>query len=90
VTAQLVELRHRIDNIDEEIVHLLAERFQATQRIGEYKRDHGLPAVDAERESHQLERISRLAEENGLDPSLARRILRLVLEEVVRNHNRFR
>ncbi|HJE77094.1 MAG TPA: chorismate mutase, partial [Brevibacterium epidermidis] len=39
----LQELRGSIDNIDASLVHLLAERFKLTERVGELKADHGLP-----------------------------------------------
>ena len=37
--AELVELRNSIDNIDAALVHLLAERFKTTQKVGRLKAD---------------------------------------------------
>ena len=37
VPPELVELRRSIDNIDAALIHLLAERFKATQTVGELK-----------------------------------------------------
>lgn len=81
-------LRARIDEIDREIVSLLAERFRITDEIGTYKKAHGLPAVDELRERVQFQRITRLAEEIGLDPDIAVRILRSVIDEVVGRHRK--
>jgi len=34
---ELAELRHSIDNIDAAVLHLLAERFKCTRKVGELK-----------------------------------------------------
>lgn len=43
VRAELTSLRESIDNIDAAVVHMLAERFKATQRVGRLKAEHKLP-----------------------------------------------
>ena len=43
VPAELLSIRQSIDNIDAALVHLLAERFKCTQRVGHLKADQGLP-----------------------------------------------
>lgn len=82
----LQDLRASIDNLDNAIVFLFAERFRVTQKVGEYKKAHDLPAADVTREAAQMERITRLAEQAQLDPAFARKMLRLVIDEVVANH----
>ena len=47
--AELQSLRSSIDNIDAALVHLLAERFKCTQRVGHLKATAGLPAADVRR-----------------------------------------
>ena len=51
---QLAEYRSSIDNIDAALVHLLAERFKVTRRVGEYKAAVGMPPADLEREALQV------------------------------------
>ena len=34
---ELLEMRHSIDNIDAALIHLLAERFKQTRKVGELK-----------------------------------------------------
>ena len=46
--------------------------------------------VDPQRESQQVERIRRLAEEAGVPPALAETILREVIDTVVDHHTRLR
>lgn len=81
-------LRVRIDSIDDAIVELLAERFRLTDSVGQYKAAHQLAARDPSREAAQLERITALAEQNGLDPEFARFWLGSVMDRVVQNHER--
>lgn len=54
VLAQLRAMRGTIDNLDAVLVNVLAERFKATQRVGELKAANDLPAGDPERESQQI------------------------------------
>ena len=82
----LEDMRKSIDNIDNAIVAMFAERFKVTHRVGEYKARNGLPAKDAEREAVQFERIGELAEQYGLDPEFARSYLKAIIDRVVRNH----
>jgi chorismate mutase len=84
--GELQRLRASIDNIDAALIHLLAERFKCTQRVGQYKATHGLPPADPNRETFQIERLRRLAEDADLDPEFAEKFLNFVLKEVIRHH----
>ena len=46
---ELEDLRASIDNLDAALVHLLAERFKCTQRVGRLKATHDMPAMDPAR-----------------------------------------
>ena len=61
VVAELAGLRQSIDNIDAALVHLLAERFKATQQVGQLKAEKGLPPSDPDRERRQVARLRALA-----------------------------
>lgn len=84
--AELVDLRGSIDNLDSALVHLLAERFRVTQRVGELKAEHGLPPADPDREQRQIARLRALAEDARLDPEFAEKFLNFIVREVVRHH----
>lgn len=79
-------LRGSIDNLDAAIVHLLAERFKCTKEVGALKARHGMPPADPERETQQVERLQRLAQEAKLDPVFAEKFLNFVIREVLRHH----
>ncbi len=81
-------LRSEIDHIDEEIVQSLAKRFSVTRQIGNLKVREGLPGVDASREAAQKLRFEELALANGISSDLVAAIFRLVIDEVVREHQK--
>lgn len=86
--AELQSLRGSIDNIDAALVHLLAERFKCTQRVGHLKATARLPAADPDRERQQIARLRALAEESHLDPAFAEAFLAFIVAEVIHHHER--
>ncbi len=84
--AELLEARATIDNIDAALIHILAERFRCTQRVGHIKARYDLPPADPVREAHQVARLRALAEESGLDPDFAQTFLSFMVKEVIRHH----
>ncbi len=80
--------RESIDRLDAILVFTLAERFKHTQGVGRLKAEHGLPPSDPARESRQIARLERLAEEANLDPEFARKFLNFIISEVIRHHEK--
>ena len=85
-TATLRRLRGSIDNIDAALIHMLAERFKATQQVGVLNAEHGMPASDPAREEQQIARLRRLASDADLDPEFAEKWFNFVVAEVIRHH----
>ncbi|WP_374405221.1 chorismate mutase [Pelagerythrobacter sp.] len=88
--AQLAAFRRSIDNIDAALVHILAERFRITQAVGKYKAANELPPADPSRETEQIARLRKLAEDSQLDPEFSEKFLRFIIDEVIRHHERAR
>src|SRR5471030_1424320 len=86
IPEELAELRHSIDNIDAAVLHLLAERFKCTRKVGALKARLGMPAADPVREAQQVARLRSLAVTADLDPELAEKFLGFLVREVIRHH----
>jgi chorismate mutase len=86
VDPELARLRDSIDNFDAALIHLLAERFRCTQRVGELKARKGIPPSDPDREARQVARLRKLAVDAKLDPDFAEKFLAFVVKEVIRHH----
>jgi chorismate mutase len=84
--VELSEIRSSIDNIDAALVHLLAERFKCTQRVGALKARHNMPSADPEREAAQIARLRALSQDAHLDPDFAEKFLSFIITEVIRHH----
>ena len=85
-TEILREYRARIDELDEQLICLLAERFEITKPVGELQAETGLPAADPQREKEQIARLHEIARNEGMDPVFGEKVFRLIVDEVIRHH----
>jgi chorismate mutase len=90
VAQELAGIRESIDNIDAALIHMLAERFKFTQKVGKLKATNDLPPSDPQREARQVARLRALAEEANLDPTFAEKWFHFVVEEVIHHHEQAR
>jgi len=90
IPPELLEIRSSIDNIDTALVHLLAERFKLTKRVGVLKAQLDLPPADPEREAVQVRRLRAQADEADLDPAFAEKFLAFIIAEVIHHHEAVR
>lgn len=86
VPPELAEIRRSIDNIDAALIHLLAERFKQTRKVGALKAREGLPPADPAREARMIARLRTLAASADLDPEFAEKFLNFLVAEVIRHH----
>ncbi len=82
-------LRARIDALDQRLVALLAERSRLIDEAARIKAREGLPARIESRVEEVAFNSRRIAEEEGLDPDLAERIWRLMMEHFIRQEEHY-
>ena len=77
---KLADLRRQIDALDDELLQLLAKRMDHVREVGQYKKSHNLPPLDAERWQSVL--ATRLAEAQklGLSDEFVTQLYQLVHE----------
>ena len=78
---QLGELRDEIDDIDSQLVALLAKRRAVTTKVGLLKSTAGMPIFAPEREANLLKIRREQAIEAGLSPELIEDILRRLMQD---------
>ncbi len=70
----VIRIRDRIDELDQEIVRLLKNRYENARLLGRVKQQRHLDYRDPEREKVILRKIERSATSLDIDPSLIRPI----------------
>jgi isochorismate pyruvate lyase len=76
----LEAIRARLDVVDRRLVDVLTERAGLIAEVIHYKRAHAMGVVDRPREEQMLDRVGDIAAQGGLDPRIARRVLRSVID----------
>ncbi len=81
---QLTQLRKNIDELDNELIDLLAKRMRISRQIGEYKKAHAMAIVQAKRYSEILDKRGAQGTLQGIDPECIKNIFERIHEESVR------
>jgi len=76
----LAPARARLDQIDEEVLDLLAERMRVCLAVADLKADHDIPMMQPGRVSHVLKRAEERARSTGLDPHYLTGVYRRVID----------
>lgn len=80
----LASLRKNIDQLDNELIDLLAKRMRISRQIGEYKKEHGMAIVQTKRYSEILDKRGAQGSLNGIAPDCVKNIFEHIHEESVR------
>lgn len=70
--TEMEKARKELNEIDAALAALFEKRMHAVEKIGAYKKEHGLPVLDAAREKENLARAEALL----ADPALKEYFLR--------------
>lgn len=80
-------LRKEIDQLDSQLVDLLARRAEITRQVGQYKSQTGMPIYVPSRETELLTKRRQQAEERGISGQLVEDVLRRVMRESYQTQN---
>ena len=84
LTTSLATLRKQIDEIDNELIDLLARRMGISREIGMYKKEHGLTVVQTKRYSEILDKRAAQGALKGIESDCIKKIFESIHEESVR------
>ena len=84
LTTSLATLRKQIDEIDNELIDLLARRMGISRDIGMYKKEHGLTVVQTKRYSEILDKRAAQGALKGIESDCIKKIFESIHEESVR------
>lgn len=84
VAEELNRLRLAIDNIDDEILSLLAKRLEASQAVGSIKRESGVPFFVPNRYDELLSSRGDIGEKRGISKDFVVELFRLIHSESVK------
>ncbi|WP_222422693.1 bifunctional chorismate mutase/prephenate dehydrogenase [Rheinheimera sediminis] len=79
--AALLPLRQQIDQLDSQLVELLAKRAAVTAEVGRVKQQYALPLYVPEREQALIKARRQQAEDAGVSADLIEDVLRRVMRE---------
>jgi 3-deoxy-D-arabino-heptulosonate 7-phosphate (DAHP) synthase len=80
----ITSLRNQIDEIDEQLISLLAKRMNISVKIGEYKKEHNIPILQSARYDHIIENREKIGRAMNLDKEFVGAIMKSIHEESVR------
>ena len=83
-TESLTLLRQQIDQIDNEILECLNKRMRVSREIGQYKKEHRMPVLQAGRYDSIMKSRVKLATEMGMSAEFMTTVLSAIHEESVR------
>ncbi|MDG1922185.1 MAG: bifunctional chorismate mutase/prephenate dehydrogenase [Glaciecola sp.] len=79
--TQLETLRGQIDELDQQLVELLAKRAAVTTQVGKIKSQTGMPTYVPEREEQLISSRRAQAQQQSVPPDLVEDLLRRIMRE---------
>ena len=88
VERDLAGWRSEIDDIDEELLHLLARRMEVSAQIGEYKKRNNVAVVQMDRWKKILEDHIATGNDMGLSPQLINEVFEAIHQASIERQSR--
>lgn len=82
-TENLASLRRQIDDLDNELLDILAKRMKISREIGRYKKEHSMPVVQSNRFNDIIRSRIALGESMKLSAKFLKEILMSIHDESV-------
>ena len=82
-TENITMLRKQIDEIDNNLIELLAKRMRVSREIGQYKKEHGMTILQTARYSEILDKRGAQGSLLGIAPECVKSIFEAIHEESV-------
>lgn len=83
-TEGIKQLRQQIDQLDNELMGLLAKRMRVCREIGQYKKEHNIQVLQTGRYNEILDKRGVQGSLTGMDASFVKQIFEHIHEESVR------
>ena len=79
----LEQIRQDLDDLNNEIVDVVAERMDIVTKVAEYKDENDMQIVDEEREEQVKQEFERLYQEKGLPEDRGRELAELLIATAI-------
>ena len=83
-TEGITQLRKQIDELDNDLMQLLAKRMRVCREIGQYKKEHNMTVLQAQRYNEILDKRGAQGALCGMDSDFVKTIFEAIHEESVR------
>lgn len=84
----LIPLRDQIDDLDQQLIDLIAKRSALVAKVGEVKSEKGFPVYIPSREQEMIQARRAEALKKGISPDLIEDLLRRIMHESYHNENK--
>lgn len=82
------QLRTQIDEIDEDIIKIIANRMEISRKIGQYKKDHNVAILQASRWDEVLDKMFASADRLGLDKNFIAAVFNAIHDASVKEQDK--
>lgn len=83
-TEGITQLRHQIDELDDQLMNLLSKRMRVCREIGQYKKEHNMTVLQPARYNEILDKRGAQGALCGMAPEFTAHVFELIHEESVR------